>query len=240
MSDETKQSTDEGPESDSVDDAVHDAPVTSSPYDEHGVAPSETDEQLEPTDAPLESEPYHESSSDHSDDQVEGRRTQHLDQEQKRSPVEAFSELRAEVRGLHANIENIGSFVQTCREKLLGEADDYRAEGKHDILQSLMRIYDIVFQRVIAMESGNERPDRFIIDLFETIEAELNTHGIEIVRPQPGDPIDLQVMTTVGAVPCPFWRKSDRVAQVVRCGFIYKMEVMHRNSRKAEITVFRK
>jgi len=158
----------------------------------------------------------------------------------KRSPTEAFAELSEGVHLLRADIDDIGSFVRVCRDKLLRQADEYRFEGMHAVLESLMRLHSLVYRQVTMMECGNAKPDAFVLNLFATLEAELKTHGIEVVRPQPGEEVNLEVMTTIGTMHCPFWRKPDRVAQINTCGFVRSTESERRILRKAEITVFRR
>lgn len=158
----------------------------------------------------------------------------------KRSPAEAFAALGDAVDGMRLDLNDVSAFVRICRERLLRQADEYRVEGLRDALCSLMRIHDLVWRQITSMEAGNVRPDGFILTLFETIESELKTHGVEVIRPQPGDDIDLEIMTTIGAAKCPFWRKPDRVAQVHRCGFVRKSEAGRQILQRAEITVSRR
>jgi len=158
----------------------------------------------------------------------------------KKSPAEAFVELSESVHALRADVDEVGAFVRVCRDKLLRQADEYRLEGMYAVLDSLQRLHDITFRRVTTMEAGNAKPDAFIVNLFEMIEAELKSHGVQVIRPQPGEEVNLEVMTTIGTVNCPFWRKPDRVAQTNCCGFILTSGSEQRILRKAEITVFRR
>jgi len=157
-----------------------------------------------------------------------------------KSPAEAFVELSESVHELRADVDVVGSFVQVCRDKLLRQADEYRLEGMHAVLDSLQRLHDLTFRQVTTMEAGNAKPDAFIVNLFEMIEAELKSHSVEVVRPQPGEEVNLEVMTTIGTVNCPFWRRPDRVAQTNCCGFILSSGSERQIPRKAEITVFRR
>jgi len=158
----------------------------------------------------------------------------------KRSPAEAFMALSDEVAHMSAELADVGSFMRACRDKLIRQADQYRLEGMQEVLDSMMRLHGLVFRRLISMEAGDARPDHFTISFFETLEAELAQHDVEVVRPQPGDDVDLEIMTTIGAVKCPFWRKPDKVAQVASCGFALNMESGRRILRKAEVTVYRR
>jgi|GEM_PF-1353787 len=157
-----------------------------------------------------------------------------------RSPVEAFAELSAAVHALRDEMDEVGSFVRLCKDKLLRQADEYRWEGMQAVVESLMRLHELIYRQVTAMEGGNVRPDEFMINLFQVLEAELGTHGVEVVTPHPGDSVNFDVMTTIGTVSCPFWRKPDRVAQVSRCGFVLRTQADHRVLRKAEVTVYRR
>ena len=158
----------------------------------------------------------------------------------KRSPADAFMDLTTAVRGLRGDVDEVGSFVRKCKDMLLRQADEYRFEGMQAVLASMMRLHELIFRQVISMEAGNTRPDAFTINLFETIEAELETHGVEIIRPHPGDEINLEVMTTIGTASCPFWRKPGKVAQVFSCGFFSGTDSSRRVLRKAEVTVYRR
>lgn len=244
--DRTREEGDEPTGETSDGPSTEDCQNSSSAYTEPTTGPTPREAEGQPSQhAPEDATPSDPPDST-SDSPAEAALAEQHDQvedqtaDPKRSPAEAFAELAAEVRAVRTSIIETDVFVRTCREKLLHEADVYRAEGQHDVLQSLVRVYDAVFQRVTAMEAGNERPDRFTIDLFGVVEAELKSHHVEVVRPQPGDEVDLALMTAIGTVRCPFWRRPDRVAQVARCGLIYRGNISHRNSRKAEVTVYRR
>lgn len=150
----------------------------------------------------------------------------------KRSPTEAFRELRDVV-------DEVGTFVRVCKEKLIRDADEHRLKGMQAVLETLMLLHGIIFRQVTSMEAGSSRPDQFTINLFETLEAELEGHGVEVIRAHPGDDVDLEVMTTIGAAKCPFWRKPGRVAQVASCGFALGNGTGRRILRKAKVTVYR-
>jgi len=158
----------------------------------------------------------------------------------KRSPAEAFTELAETVHLLRCEVEGIGSFVQVCKDKLIRQADEYRTEGMDAALDSLMRLHDLVFHQVTAIEAGNASPDTFIVNLLETVEAELQMHSIEVIRPQPGEELNLEVMTTIGTVGCRFWRKPGSVAQVACCGFVRSKDSERRILQKAKVTVYRR
>lgn len=158
----------------------------------------------------------------------------------KRSPAEAFAALGEAVGAMRLDLDDVYAFVRICREKLLRQAEEYRLEGLRDALHSLMRLHDLVWRQVTSMEAGNVKPDAFIVTLFQTIESELRTHEVEVIRPQPGDEVDLEIMTTIGTTKCPFWRKPDRVAEVLRCGFVRNSEAGRQILQRAEITVSRR
>ena len=106
------------------------------------------------------------------------------------------------------------------------------------LVESLMQIHDLVFRQTRAMEAGERSPDAFLVNLFKTIEGNLDENGIDIIRPEPGDEQKLDVMTLLEAEKCPFWRKDGRVAKIFRCGF--RDREMELIIRKAEVTVYRK
>ncbi len=158
----------------------------------------------------------------------------------RRSPADAFDELKQVLRDSCGDVSEIGAFVRACRDKLLRGADEFRYEGMRAVLESLLRLHDRLYRQVTAMESGEHQPDTFVISLFETLETELRVNGVEVIRPHSGDEVDLAVMTTIGVAPCPFWRKPGRIAKVESCGFMLNMDSTSALLRKAEVTVLRR
>ncbi|MCS6897783.1 MAG: nucleotide exchange factor GrpE, partial [Nitrospira sp.] len=158
----------------------------------------------------------------------------------KRTPAEAFSQLADAVNAMRAEISELRQFVRTCDERLVRDVDQHRAEGMTAVLHSLMRLHGQVYRHVSAIESGNVEPNPFISHLFESIEGELAEHGVQVIRPQPGDELNFELMTTIGSIPCAFWRKPDRVAQVASCGFVLQVGLARRILKKAEVTVYRR
>lgn len=134
----------------------------------------------------------------------------------------------------------MGDFVRICKEKLLHEADVYRQDGAKPFLEVLMQLHDLIFRQAQSMEAGRDRPDPFVTNLFQTLEAELSSLGIDVIRPASGDPPDLAIMKAIATEPCPFWRKSDRVARIHTCGFACHLNDQWQLIRKAEISVYRK
>lgn len=158
----------------------------------------------------------------------------------KRSPAEAFVELNDSVLAMRNELSEVADFSRICRDKLIRQADDYRAEGAGPALDALLRLHALVFRQVTAMDAGNARPHEFTAVLFEAIKGEIESLGVSIVQPQPGDELDSQRMKVLGTVDCPFWRKPDRVAQVNACGFVLVQESGEKVIQKAEVTVYRK
>lgn len=158
----------------------------------------------------------------------------------KKSAAEALTELCQAIDHLGGTIEDLHSFTEQCKERLFRDADEVRADGMRAVVESLMRVHDLAFRQVQAAETGHGDTGSFGVTLLETIEAELDSHGVEVIRPQPGDTADLFLMRPVREAPCPFWRSPNRVAQTHSCGF-----VQHHGSRssvfkKAEITLYTK
>ncbi len=159
---------------------------------------------------------------------------------QKKSAAEVIAEMRDSVNGLRVQFEDMGDFVRKCRDRLLKQADEYRLDGMKPMLESMMLMHDLLFRQAQAMEAGEVDPDHFVLNLLKALEAEFNTHNIEVIRPQPGDEPELNIMKMIGTAKCPFWRKSDRVARVHSCGFALRAESATMVVRKAEVTVYRR
>lgn len=158
----------------------------------------------------------------------------------KKGAGEAFQDLSDSVHLLATRFDEVGDFIRTCKEKLLHEADVYRQDGAKPFLEVLMQLHDLIFRQAQSMESGRARPDPFLTNLFQTLEAELASLGIDVIRPAPGDPLDLAMMKAIATEPCPFWRKPDRVARIHTCGFAGHLDDQWHLLRKAEISVYRK
>jgi len=88
-------------------------------------------------------------------------------------------------------------------------------------------------------QTEHPSPDPFVLNLLETVESELRTHGIEVIRPQPGDEADVAVMKFIDHLPCPFWRKKDRIARVHSCGAALRQENDTHMLRKSTVTIYR-
>lgn len=157
-----------------------------------------------------------------------------------RSPAKAFAELAQTVHCMRGDLYEIRSFASRCKDKLFRQAEEYELEGKRAVLDSLIRLHDLVYRQVTSMEAGNVHPNPFIINLFKILEGELLCHGVDVVRPQPGDDINLELMITTGTESCPFWRKPNKVARIARCGFILRDVSDRPNLRKAEVTVYKR
>ena len=90
------------------------------------------------------------------------------------------------------------------------------------------------------MESGLEKPDGFTVNFLENMKGELLRHNIQVIQPQPGEPLNLEVMTLLGAEKCAWWRTPDTVARLHQCGFVYDPEGPRLLLRKAVVDIYRK
>ena len=73
------------------------------------------------------------------------------------------------------------------------------------VLESLFHLHDALFAKVCAMEAGRERPDPFLVNFLQNVEGELGRHHVAVIRPQPGDRINTDVMFLAGSAPCAWW-----------------------------------
>ena len=161
----------------------------------------------------------------------------------KNTTQEAFNSLRDNVLGLRSDFATVNNFIGVCwdkLDKLSRKADEYKFEGMMAVIDPLTRLHETIFTRVIAMEAGNATPDMFAIALLEQLEDDLEFRDIKVIRPHPGDDLDLELMTTVGGVRCPFWRKPGKVAQVICCGFVLRTERGEKLLGKAKVTMYRR
>ncbi len=158
----------------------------------------------------------------------------------KLTPAQAFSSLSERVADLSEQFAEVTAFVRASDEKLTRRADEYRQEGARPGWDSLIRLHDIVFRRLQAMEGGRVQPDSFLLNLFQALEGELELVGLSVIRPLPGDDIRIEHMKLLDSVPCPFWRKPERVAAVHSCGFAIESPSGMLMYRKAEVSVYRK
>ena len=158
----------------------------------------------------------------------------------KSDPAKAFNDLRNEVGFVRNEVEEVGDFVRIAKDKLLQEAEAYRMEGRRPLLESLFKLHDHLFKAVIAMEAGQGEPNSFVIELLQYLEDELGRYGIYIIRPQPGEAIDLERMEIRNQVPARFWRKPDTVARVHSCGFALQKATSYETLRSAKVDIYRR
>lgn len=166
----------------------------------------------------------------------------------RRSPAEAFDELKAAVNRSTAEISDLWDFSRKVKDKLLQAAEIHRMEGMLPVLDSMLQIHQIVFARVTSTAKTNGKEaekgngDQFIGNLLETLEEELSRHGIEVVKPASGVAFDVHTMDCTTAVKGSKKDEANTVAAVNRCGFLYKSpaEKAPRILAKAQVEVFAK
>ena len=163
-----------------------------------------------------------------------------------------LAEMRTQITASQRGLSKIGQVMQSngavferMQEIAKASAEtvsrvevEANMETRRPFIESLIQIHDQLFRRVNAMEAGDERHDAFVSQLLETLEGELSQNGIEVIRPEPGGPVELNYMKLLEQVKCRFLCKPDHVAKVFRCGFCYIDP--ERIIRKAEVAVYRK
>ena len=159
----------------------------------------------------------------------------------KKTATDAIKEMRDSVERLSGHIIRISEFTESCREESGYDKDKVQRKGASEILESFARVLDLVFGQVQAIQSGNRKPDPFILNLLENMKGELASHSIEVVCPQPGEEVDPAIMTTIGVEKCPFWRRPGRVAYLNKPGLvIIRDNELTSVIRKAEVQVYQK
>ena len=158
----------------------------------------------------------------------------------KKSAGEAFAELRDEIESMQGQLEDIRGYTEKVKDFVSQEIPKNRLKAMEPALESLYGLYDILFSRIQAMESGLEKPDGFTVNFLENMKGELLRHNIQVIQPQPGEPLNLEVMTLLGAEKCAWWRTPDTVARLHQCGFVYDPEGPRLLLRKAVVDIYRK
>ncbi|QQE11347.1 hypothetical protein JD969_17900 [Planctomycetota bacterium] len=97
--------------------------------------------------------------------------------------------------------------------------------------------HTLTFKHLRNTETAN-KSDYFLNDLLGIIESELGKQQIEVVRPKPGDTVDLKIMNIVGRIKCPFWRTPERIANICKYGFDLKSESATHVIQHAEIFIY--
>jgi len=154
-----------------------------------------------------------------------------------RSPQEAFDGLRTAIEVLQAEVRDV---AQTLKDHVTEVDHCDQAAAMMPAIESLFEIHDVVFTKVIAMESGKDAPDGFVVNLLENVEGELARHGIQVIRPRSGEKINLEVMSCTGSARCAWWREPNTVARVHQCGFAQEDDDTPRVLRKARVDVYRR
>jgi len=95
----------------------------------------------------------------------------------------------------------------------------YRQDGAKPFLEVLMQLHDLIFRQAQGMESGHDRPDHFVTNLLQTLEAELASLGIDVIRPASGDALDLAMMKAIATESCPFWLTAQYQSTIQVQGF---------------------
>ncbi len=157
----------------------------------------------------------------------------------KRSAVDEIKDLSKRIHRLQAQVGEIDNFARASHSKLTLQGDEQKLHNIGPTLAALMRVYNQLFRRMQAMEAGGVQPDQFILDMLPNVETELQGCGVSVIRPHPGDSIDLQVMNLIGHKPTPFWRRGNRVAQMEKCGYMLTLESGDYVLEKAEVVVYR-
>jgi len=156
------------------------------------------------------------------------------------SPQEAFDDLRASIEALQCDVGDLREFAARMNDYLCKDVAKHRRDGMQSALESLFQLHDALYTKVTAMVSGEDEPNTFILNCLENLQGELARHSIEVIEPKPGDKINLDVMFLAGAVHCAWWREPDRVARVIRCGFVQESDERYEVLRKADVAVYRR
>lgn len=164
----------------------------------------------------------------------------------RRSPAEAFDELKAAVNRSAAEIADLWEFSRKVKDKLFKAAELHRMDGMLPLLDSMLQIHQILFARVTSMRGNGKKvkgdAETFIVTLLETLEEELARHGIDTVEPPRGAAFDVHTMECTRTVRRSKKDEGNTVAAVNRCGFLYKpsSEGAPRVLAKAQVEVFEK
>ncbi len=108
------------------------------------------------------------------------------------------------------------------------------------ILPALFNLHDAVFRHAIAVEAGDAAPTAFVFDLLRLLEGELESIGVDVIRPIAGEEPDHAVMRASSAIETPWWRVPGQICKVETCGFITEREGRRRVLRKASVVVYRR
>jgi molecular chaperone GrpE (heat shock protein) len=167
----------------------------------------------------------------------------------RRSPAEAFDELKAAVNRSAKEVSDLWEFAEKVKDKLLQAAEVQRLEGMLPLLDSMLQIHQILFVRLrsAGAKGADDAKDAgdadFVSSLLETLEEELARHGVEIVHPDPGAAFDVHTMDCTQAVEKKSRKdKPNTIAAVNRCGFLYQPPDGSRKRliAKAQVEVFGK
>jgi len=137
----------------------------------------------------------------------------------KKSASEVFQELKNVVEGIDYKLDEINQFVHMSKDKLFKQNENYRNEGRLEVLESLFELHNMIYRSIRTFKTTNSKINKFSTQLMEYICDILRKHGANIIIPQPGEEFNMKTMEVLKAIPATNENKSNTVAEVEKCGY---------------------
>ena len=156
----------------------------------------------------------------------------------KKSPAEAFLDLKAVVNIMRAEVHEVRDYSSALIELSKEEKENLREEGRENGINALFRIHQLLFRQIANMKSGHVDNDPFVRNIFENVEAELKSFGVQLIEPKIGQIADYGFMTAVNSIKSNWHKKPNTIYRVESYGIFIENEEFVKIIKKAEITVY--
>ena len=145
---------------------------------------------------------------------------------------EKVTQLEGEIASLESEIDTINSQMEKERE----DFKSYKKQREEKFEQERRRYVEDVFTGVVgvhselqrAVDAEHESVESVVegVDLIRSeLESELNENGVEVLRPQKGEPVDTERHDVVTTVPADEFA-ADEIVEVQTLGYVFEGELL--------------
>lgn len=158
----------------------------------------------------------------------------------KKSPADAFLELKDVVNTMRAELYDLKEYSSALVDISDQQKRSQKEEGRREGIDSLSRIHQLLFRKVVNMDMGKEDNNSYIRQLYDNVKGELEGLGVTFILPKISTIPDYKYMVAVGSTKSSIIHKPKTISKIEACGYYIKNNDEINILRKAEVVVYRK